>query len=56
MRDTTIPGYQTQLNTIASALITKTNAQSAAGFDLNGNAGGAFFTGTDAPTSPSTRR
>jgi flagellar hook-associated protein 1 FlgK len=48
LRDTTIPGYQAQLNTIASALITKTNAQSAAGFDLNGNAGGAFFTGTDA--------
>jgi len=48
LRDTTIPGYQTQLNTIASTLITKTNAQSAAGFDLNGNAGGAFFTGTDA--------
>jgi len=48
LRDTTIPGYQAQLNTIASTLITKTNAQSAAGFDLNGNAGGAFFTGTDA--------
>ena len=48
LRDTTIPGYQTQLNTIAATLITKTNAQSAAGFDLNGNAGGAFFTGTDA--------
>jgi flagellar hook-associated protein 1 FlgK len=50
LRDTTIPGYQAQLNTIASTLITKTNAQSAAGFDLNGNAGGAFFTGTDAST------
>jgi flagellar hook-associated protein 1 len=48
LRDTTIPGYQSQLNTIASALISNTNAQSAAGYDLNGNAGGAFFTGTDA--------
>jgi len=48
LRDTTIPGYQAGLTTIASTLITKTNAQSAAGFDLNGNAGGAFFTGTDA--------
>ncbi len=48
LRDTTIPGYQAQLNTIASTLITQTNAQSAAGFDLNGNTGGAFFTGTDA--------
>jgi flagellar hook-associated protein 1 FlgK len=48
LRDTTIPGYQSQLNTIASTLIAKTNAQSALGFDLNGNPGGAFFTGTDA--------
>ena len=48
LQTTTIPGYQTQLNTIASTLITKTNAQSAAGFDLNGNPGGQFFTGTDA--------
>ena len=48
LRDTTIPGYQTQLNTIASALIAKTNTQSALGYDLNGNPGGAFFTGTDA--------
>lgn len=48
LRDTTIPGYQAQLNTIASTLITQTNAQSAAGFDLNGNTGAAFFTGTDA--------
>jgi flagellar hook-associated protein 1 len=48
LRDTTIPGYQAQLNTIASTLISKTNTQSALGFDLNGNPGGAFFTGTDA--------
>jgi flagellar hook-associated protein 1 len=48
LRDTTIPGYQTQLNTIASTLISKTNTQSGLGFDLNGNPGGAFFTGTDA--------
>ena len=46
LRDTTIPGYQTQLNTIASTLITKTNAQSAAGYDLTGTAGGTFFTGS----------
>jgi flagellar hook-associated protein 1 len=48
LRDTTIPGYQSQLNTIASTLISATNAQSGLGFDLNGNPGGAFFTGTDA--------
>jgi flagellar hook-associated protein 1 len=50
MRDTTIPGYQASLDAIASTLITQTNAQHAAGFDLNGNAGVAFFTGTDAST------
>lgn len=50
LRDTTIPAYSSQLDTIASTLITKTNAQSAAGFDLNGNPGGTFFTGSDAAT------
>lgn len=50
LRDTTIPGYQTRLNTIASTLISQTNTAHAAGFDLNGAAGGAFFTGTDATT------
>jgi flagellar hook-associated protein 1 FlgK len=50
LQTTTIPGYQSQLDTIASTLIAKTNAQSAAGFDLNGNAGGQFFTGTGAAT------
>ena len=50
LRDTTIPGYQTQLNTIASTLITQTNTAHAAGFDLSGTAGGTFFTGTDAAT------
>ena len=50
LRDTTIPGYQSQLDTVASTLISATNTQHAAGFDLNGNAGGAFFTGTSAST------
>jgi len=50
LRDTTIPGYQTQLNTVASTLISQTNTAHAAGFDLRGNAGGTFFTGTDAAT------
>ena len=48
LRDTTIPAYQTQLNTIAAELIAQTNALHAAGFDLNGVAGGAFFTGAGA--------
>jgi flagellar hook-associated protein 1 FlgK len=50
LRDTTIPGYQTQLNTVASTLISQTNTAHAAGFDLSGTAGGTFFTGTDAAT------
>ncbi len=50
LRDTTIPSYQAQLDTLASTLITSTNTQHAAGFDLNGNPGGAFFTGTTAAT------
>jgi len=50
LRDVTLPGYRAQLNTLASALVTQTNALHSAGFDLNGNAGGAFFTGTDAAT------
>lgn len=50
LRDTTLPGYVTQLDTIASTLITATNAQHALGFDLAGAPGGAFFAGTNAAT------
>jgi flagellar hook-associated protein 1 FlgK len=50
LRDTTIPGYQSQLDTVASTLITATNAQHALGYDLTGTAGGSFFTGTSAGT------
>jgi flagellar hook-associated protein 1 FlgK len=61
MRDTTIPGYKSQLDTIAATLITQTNALQAGGvdvngvtqtggFDLAGVAGVNFFTGTDAAT------
>ena len=39
-------GYMTKLNALAAALTSGTNAQSALGKDLNGNAGGAFFTAT----------
>jgi flagellar hook-associated protein 1 FlgK len=56
LRDTTLPGYQATLDSIASALITNTNALQAAGFDLQGNpaatngSGGQLFQGTDAAT------
>jgi flagellar hook-associated protein 1 FlgK len=50
LRDTTIPGYQNQLDTLASTLASATNAQHALGFDLTGTAGGAFFTGSTAAT------
>ena len=49
-RDTLVPKYQTQLDTIAANLITATNSLHQAGFDLNGNPGQPFFTGTNAAT------
>jgi flagellar hook-associated protein 1 len=36
-------GYLTSLNTLAGTLASATNAQHAAGFDMNGSPGGAFF-------------
>ncbi|MBI1822271.1 MAG: flagellar hook-associated protein FlgK [Nitrospirae bacterium] len=48
MRDNVVPGFMTQLDQLASAVITEVNLQHQAGFDLNGNAGGNFF----APTAP----
>lgn len=47
-RDTLVPTYQAQLNTIAANLITATNGLHTTGFDASGNAGLPFFTGTDA--------
>ena len=49
-RDTSVPNYLSQLNAMAGNLITATNQYHTAGFDLNGNAGQAFFTGTNAAT------
>ena len=47
LRDTTLPGYLTQLNTVAKSLADKVNAQHALGFDLaTGAPGGTFFTYT----------
>jgi flagellar hook-associated protein 1 FlgK len=41
-----IPGFQTQLNTLASQFATAFNSAQTAGTDSNGNPGAAFFTGT----------
>ncbi|MGA2849192.1 MAG: flagellar hook-associated protein FlgK [Terracidiphilus sp.] len=43
IRDQVIPGFQSQLNTLATQLGTAFNAAQAQGFDSNGNAGSAFF-------------
>jgi flagellar hook-associated protein 1 len=44
VRDQTIPGMLTQLNTLASDVATSFNAAQAQGFDANGNKGQNFFT------------
>jgi flagellar hook-associated protein 1 FlgK len=41
-------GLLGQLDSVTSALISAVNTQNKAGYDANGNAGGAFFTGTGA--------
>ena len=44
IRDQTIPGFLSTLNTLASQFATSFNAAQAQGFDSNGNAGQNFFT------------
>jgi len=44
VRDTVIPNLLSQLDTLASQFTSSFNATHQAGFDLNGNAGGNFFT------------
>jgi len=48
--NTTILSYRTQLDGVAATLASNANTHQAAGYDLNGNAGVAFF----GPTDPST--
>ena len=43
-RDQTIPGLQSQLDTLANQFATAFNAAQASGYDQNGNAGKNFFT------------
>ena len=49
-RDGELATLRTQLNTLASELITQVNNVHSAGFSLTGSTGAAFFTGTDAAT------
>jgi flagellar hook-associated protein 1 len=43
VRDTKVAGYLDDLNSMASTIITRVNALHSSGYDLNGNAGGNFF-------------
>lgn len=43
LRDTIIPGYQAQVDLLATTITTQVNAQHTAGFDLGGNPGIALF-------------
>jgi flagellar hook-associated protein 1 FlgK len=47
-RDSLIAGYRQRLDDLAAGLINAVNTQHQAGLDLNGDAGGEFFTGSDA--------
>jgi flagellar hook-associated protein 1 FlgK len=43
VRDTKIAGYLNDLNSMASTIMTRVNTLHSSGYDLNGNAGGNFF-------------
>jgi flagellar hook-associated protein 1 FlgK len=45
---TTLPGYQSQLDAVANAVISAGNSIQSGGYDLNGNAGVALFSGSGA--------
>lgn len=49
-RDGALTGLRGRIDTLAGQLITEINTVHAAGYDLTGNTGEAFFTGTDATT------
>lgn len=49
-RDGALQTLRSGLDNLASALITQVNNTYSAGYDLNGNTGADFFTGTDAAT------
>lgn len=49
-RDGALQTLRTNLDSLASSLITQVNNVYSTGYDLNGNTGANFFTGTDAAT------
>lgn len=49
-RDGTLATLQTNINTLASSLITQVNTVHAGGYSLTGTTGADFFSGTDAAT------
>ncbi len=50
MRDITIPSYLSKVDELANQVATQVNTLHQAGFDINGDPGGAFFSGTTAGT------
>jgi flagellar hook-associated protein 1 len=48
VRDESIPAYQAQLDKLAASIMDAVNACHERGYDLNGDSGVAFFTGTGA--------
>ena len=44
VRDVTVPGYASRLDNLAYSFVNTVNTQHQAGYDLDGNAGAAFFT------------
>jgi flagellar hook-associated protein 1 FlgK len=51
IRDTTIPGLLTSLDTLANQFATAINTAQASGYDQNGTKGGDFFTASGSATS-----
>lgn len=48
MRDTTLTGYLSQVDALATSIASQVNTQHQAGYDLNGDTGLDFFTATSA--------
>lgn len=56
VRDTLMPAYLADLDTLASSIVDEVNALHTAGYDAAGNPGGVFFTVTAGQSSAATMR